>query len=281
MRFCRIALLYVGYSLRKVLRRTSHETDLTADTWWGRMYVANDPSITPYLTKNGVYDAALSVAFGLSLGKNSTVMDIGANTGYFCLEAARFTHGTIIAFEPDPSNFRLLQKNMQPYGDRFQGYAYAVGDEKKDVTFWIDTQAGGNNSLSKQNTNKNDVQELHVPMIRIDDFIQDHPCQPDILLMDVQGAEVMALRGMKKMLTEHPPTILFIEIWPFGIQNLGSDTNEIRTILHEAGYRLSHLQRRSRLPDPETQWEELIAHCLTVKHGKGFCNLVATRQATR
>lgn len=54
----------------------------------------------------------------LSIGSNSVVVDIGANTGVFTIYAASLTHNVVYAFEPFPETFEVLQRNIKANGLR-------------------------------------------------------------------------------------------------------------------------------------------------------------------
>lgn len=271
----RLILPYARYVLSSLASRPRRESGATiAPTLWGPMNVGNDPSITPYLLRSGSYDAPLSIALANELFDGATVLNVGANIGYFCRLEQHFTKGEIVAVEPDPATFSILQHNVELGSGHIHAFQFAAGDMDGTRDFWIDEKEGGNNSLSKENT-RGDAHVISVKMKSIDRFLEEHPINPDIVVMDIQGAEVLAFKGMKRLFREHPPKTMFLEFWPFGLRRVGSDIGEFRSILRANGYRLAHVDPGSPLPDPETHWEELVRHCDTVKNGRGFCNLVA------
>ncbi len=91
--------------------------------------------------------------------------------------------------------------------------------------------------------------------------------------MDIQGYELEALKGMTRILQEDRPIIIF-EFWPFGIENCEGKPIAVLELLSRAGYTLEHLD--TKLPNPDSQREELLHQLKSMKGGKGFCSLKAT-----
>jgi len=237
------------------------------------MALRDDEGLTPEIKRTGVYDLPLSAAVANKMKSGMNILNIGANVGYFSVLAAYYGAGKIATFEPDPGNFTLLQKNTEAYGSHVRCTHAAISNTEGTTNFWINPNLSGNNSLSESNT-KEAATSLEVPMTTIDAYLHDYPMHVDMVIMDIEGAEVLALEGMRNTLRTDPPGIMFIEFWPYGIRNLDRDPSQIRTILHEYGYTLHHIAPTA-WPDPETQWEELLLSCQNTKQGKGFCNLVA------
>ena len=74
----------------------------------------------------------------------SFIIDCGANVGYSSAYfMTRFPNAKLVAVEPDPSNFELLQKNVRPYGDRCRLINAAVWPEKANLSFDPTPYRGG------------------------------------------------------------------------------------------------------------------------------------------
>jgi hypothetical protein len=96
-------------------------------------------------------------------------------------------------------------------------------------------------------------------MVTLDRFL----VQPaDLLLMDVQGAEGLVLRGLRDV-----RRILF-EFWPYGLDTTGSSVQELRSLLHTAGFVMWHISKTS-LPNPESSWMALDQTLRSQKAGPG------------
>ncbi|MDQ3242738.1 MAG: FkbM family methyltransferase [Gemmatimonadota bacterium] len=77
-----------------------------------------DPVDSLLLSMRGIYEPAETALVQQLVGPGSTVLDIGANIGYYTLQFAELVgaSGRVIAFEPDPANFELLARNTQLNG---------------------------------------------------------------------------------------------------------------------------------------------------------------------
>lgn len=67
-----------------------------------------------------------------NLTSNSLVLDVGAYTGEWAQELIELTNPNVIAFEPDPLNFRQLQKRAESFPG-LTAYDYGLGDRTEDV----------------------------------------------------------------------------------------------------------------------------------------------------
>ena len=97
------------------------EMDLTRNTYHGKMSFSNKDQVIAYnLFHYGAFEYNKIVgtieilrAIGLLKEKNGILLDVGANIGTVCIPMV--TKGFFVravAFEPDRTNFRLLQKNI-------------------------------------------------------------------------------------------------------------------------------------------------------------------------
>jgi hypothetical protein len=76
---------------------------------------------------------------------------------------------------------------------------------------------------------------VSVESLTLDDFFENRQVRPDVIKIDVEGAEINVLRGMKKIIQEHKP-ILFIEVHPSKLPIFHSSSEELLAILIERGY---------------------------------------------
>jgi len=136
-----------------------------------------------------------------------TIIDVGANTGPFSF-AARvcLPDVQIYAFEPLPDCFNLLVKNMTPF-DNFIAYQTAIGDQKGQMEMWKSDFNESSSLLPMSELHKvtfphtANNQAVHVPISRLDDYLEKMNLVPPILLkIDVQGYEDKVIKGAVKTL---------------------------------------------------------------------------------
>ncbi len=141
--------------------------------------------------------------------------DLGANIGYisFLLAKAVGSSGKVFAFEPLPVNQDRLRKNLalNP-GMNIELVPKAVAKESGTRQFLVHS-SGGMGKIEGANGRQAQYQnQIDVDCISVDDFIykQGNP-KPDIIKIDIEGGEGLALHGMGRLLGETKP-ILIIEL---------------------------------------------------------------------
>ena len=275
--FLRLLLAALWFRLRFPFGTSKKQTGdktVSLPTWWGMLTLQRAAEQTPRLQRLGIYDVEQSLVLADVLGGNMNILNVGANIGYFCVLSAYFSKGSILAVEPEESNFALLQMNTSPW-PRIHCVRAAIGNSTGTSTLQLDAEMPGSHSLKEANT-RNAGSKQEVPVVTIDSLLAKEGKKVDVMIMDIQGAEMLALEGMQRTLREDPPRYIFLEFWPYGIRNFQKNPEDLWKVLHGAGYTLRHVGRSS-LPDPETKWRDLIAACEREKQGKGFCNLLAVR----
>jgi FkbM family methyltransferase len=172
------------------------------------------------------------------------IVDAGANTGYYTLIGSRLVgeKGKVYAFEPEPANFELLQKNV-----RLNGLGNVVLERKAL------SNRNGTVQLFIAGTNKGDHRiyqpkgesrpAIDVEAVRLDEYFKDQERAIAFLKMDTQGAEGLILEGMTGLLEgrSHRPTI-FMEFWPHGLNGMGTDAAALLKSLQSYQYKFYELK---------------------------------------
>ena len=152
----------------------------------------------------GSYEAQKQKAFADMLKPGWVVYDLGANAGFYTLIASRRVgeSGRVVAFEPAPKNIANLKKHIKINRAKNAAVeAVAVSDTNEEVKF--DVYAGGA-------VGKISVTGIPVRAVRLDDFIREERLPPpDLMKIDVEGAEAAVLRGAENTLKEFKP-VLFL-----------------------------------------------------------------------
>lgn len=126
--------------------------------------------------------------------RSRTILDCGANMGLSVLYfASNYPDHRIVAFEPDPGIFLILQENMNTFGFRnVELHNEAVWNNQETLTFFTDMGMGGRveNSYSGQKPSL-------INAIRLRDYINE---DVDFLKIDIEGAEDTVLRDCAERL---------------------------------------------------------------------------------
>jgi len=182
-----------------------------------------------------------------------TVVDIGANVGYFTVllgDRVGVT-GRIIAFEPDPTNFSLLGRSIEAnlLENVTCEQAAVMGSSGTASLYLSNVNFGDHRVFNAQDDERFNAgaarARVEVGAVSLDDYLSRGGITPDIIKMDIQGAEMAALPGMVRTLSD-PDVVLFCEFWPYGLRRSGAEPRQFLVSLVEMGLELHEI-------DEETQ----------------------------
>lgn len=180
----------------------------------------------------------------LEICKNKqTVVDIGAHIGLCALPVSQViaSTGMVHAIEPAQSNYQYLNQHVQ-YNkiQNIKTYSLLVGDSNEDnVPFYESAEATGMNSIIQYKTLAS-AQWQHKQQMCLDDFCEEHNIVPDVIKIDVEGAEMAVLRGAQKILTQHHP-IIVLSVHPNHLEQLGEDISQLPKMARDLGYNLQDM----------------------------------------
>lgn len=185
---------------------------LVVPKWGGFLHViADDLSLTPTLVASGVFEPVLTKFISTRIQAGQTVVDIGANVGYFSVLLGHLVgpSGHLYTYEANPSVFELLVDNLSMNGlhDRTTAQCIAIHSEKREVTLYKTQKFNGNSSLLQPSWEYfawfqgDQVVEITVPADTLDSLLGHLP-RIDFVKMDIEGGEYHAFLGMRSLLTQ-------------------------------------------------------------------------------
>ena len=166
------------------------------------------------------------------------VVDVGANIGYYTLLFVRLVGdtGRVYAFEPDPANFALLQKNVWANGyHNVVLIQKAVSDRSGPLNLYLSSSNKGDHRIFPSEEGRS---RIEIQGVSLDDFFRDHHSSVDFIKIDIQGSEAAALHGMRKLLGRSPQAKVLTELWPWGMERFGTQPVEVFRLLGGAGFQL-------------------------------------------
>ncbi len=149
-----------------------------------------------------------------------TVVDIGANIGYYSLLFSKLVgdDGRVYAFEPAPQNFALLEQNLARNNRKnVQALNQAAGDRAGESFLYLSSENYGDHQAYASGDAR---EKVAIKVARVDDSVSG---PIDLVKMDIQGFEDHALAGMSATIAANPSLTLFTEFWPAGLERAGSD----------------------------------------------------------
>jgi FkbM family methyltransferase len=165
--------------------------------------------VAPWWETN-FWEPSVQLALRDLIKPGSIVFDVGANLAGLSILMSRLTgpKGIVCAFEASPRIIELTHGNIIASGcNNIQLYHNAIFSESgKDLMIY----AGGhlNDSIYNQGEFQNNVGKM-VKTMSLDDFVNHTGLIPDVIKMDIEGAEFDALQGMQtKVLISKPHLIL-------------------------------------------------------------------------
>ncbi len=177
------------------------------------------------------------------LHADSVFYDLGANVGYYSFLANKIIkNGVIYAFEPVPRNTTIFQAHLKLNENKIKYQninllPYAISNKDQIVVFSNDDDCAEGNSYVNSSfyTKRNNTFE--VKSYSVDSLVESGYNKPDIIKIDVEGAEYDVLLGAVKTLTQYRPKILLAthDCHVPGVQKKCVD------FLEEMGYTLTRM----------------------------------------
>jgi len=183
-----------------------------------------------------------------SLPPGGVFVDVGANIGWHTLKAARHLGdgGKIYAFEPSPPNVVRLRRNLELNGiTNVVVEEVALSDKEETVQMASSRTRSGNATMADREA---PTQSFEVTCIRLDDYARKHSLRGmDVVKIDVEGAELLVLRGMNGILRGPHPPVLLCEVNPIMLRLMGTSPEVLVRYLEELGYTPHHVGKGGRL----------------------------------
>ena len=168
------------------------------------------------------------------LTPSDVLFDIGACVGMVSVHAAKKgVH--VVAFEPDPGYYSRLKTNLRLNGlDQVHVVPWAVSDKPGETVLYTDGVGGNSPSLRKVG----DRGSVTVRTDTIDLALsRDEFPPPTVIKIDIEGAEILALRGLTRLLqSKTAPRAIFIETHPQFLPLFGSSEAEVMRLLESFRY---------------------------------------------
>jgi len=197
-------------------------------------------------------------------------LDVGAHFGEYTVMAARWvgSSGRVHAFEPQPSTFALLESNVAANGlENVRLNCCAVADCDGEATFWERTEPASS-SLSSGGPRDYAVRRAYrVPVRTLDSYCGQHGLLPDLIKVDVEGAERLVLLGARELCSLPPgqAPLWLLEHSPSACARFGDRLERLAQTLAGFGYSCFALsaagepQPMAGLPPAEVPTQNLVA----------------------
>ena len=183
------------------------------------------------------------------LREDSVFYDLGANVGYYSFIANQFiSKGKIYSFEPMPPNIDTFNAHLKLNRKKLINNSinlmpYAVSDKEKEVVFSSSNMSTEGNTYVNSALHSNSEKNLRVKCFSVDGLLEQGYPTPDIIKIDVEGAEFDVLRGAEQTIKKYHPKILLAthDCHIPGVRKLCVD------YLHQLGYKMELLSNENKI----------------------------------
>lgn len=233
-----------------------------------------DPStaggVVPWLLLDDVHEPSETKCIRENLRPGGTFVDIGANIGYYTVLAARTVgpNGRVYGFEPEPVNYDTLRKNIALNElDNVIAEPLACSDRTADMQLFLDeTNAGGHHLHDSRDGSR----ATAIRTVALDEYFSGRDANIDLIKMDIQGHEPVALRGMRETLRRRPDAAIITEFDAPMIRSAGESPEGYLEELRSLGFRFTILSDYGR-PVANAEAAEIVSRCRNGEFVNLFC----------
>ena len=213
-------------------------------------YPGNETSRAVFIT--GLYEPNEFFLLSQVLRPGMTFVDAGANMGLYTLFAARKIgeRGVVLAIEPSTRECQRLLKNVAVNSlSNVRVLQNAVSDSHSEVDLLVAEDArSGHNTLGAFAYDTSLATRESVHAERLDDIVQrEGLSRVDIIKLDIEGAELRALKGAVGILDRFRP-LLLLELADRALRHQDSSSSQIWDFCRQRGYKLFAFDPHTGLP---------------------------------
>jgi FkbM family methyltransferase len=209
-----------------------------------------------YVYLTGSYEPATARLIAALVDRGDTVIDVGANAGFFSLLAASRVgaSGRVLAFEPVPAVRAVLEANLRlNHMSHVALHAVALADRPGTLTLYEGPAAHRGLSSIRPLAHSPRTHEVHARPL--DDWLPELP-PVKLVKIDVEGAEHHVLAGMRALIERDAP-LLVVEVTDAYLRKMGQSATLLFETLASLGYRMFVIGERQLVPmqRPPQAWD--------------------------
>lgn len=184
--------------------------------------------VSALVNAHGLYDYNNMTLLKRVLSHGGLFVDVGANVGAYTLVASEQSRARVLAFEPHPATFALLQENLRRNGRKNVSLSCAAVGDQVGVLSISDTPGSPITHVISGDS----AAAIEVPVVRLDVELERRELSADVVKIDVEGFEYEVLRGLGECLGR--TTVVLVEINGLSDQR-GAGRENIIALLRDAG----------------------------------------------
>jgi FkbM family methyltransferase len=187
------------------------------------------------IINSGVFEPLSSQAVKRLVRPGDTVLDVGANIGYYSVLFSKLVgdQGKVICFEPTRHYGKVLEMNIRANNlDNVEINKIGLSDKLQELEIWIGPSSASLHVPGNQKLKSSEI----IKLVTLDSFIEEHPLPKiDFIKIDVDGHEPLFFEGAWKTLDRYEPTVLLEVSHPHYL-NAGYTAWRFYDLLKDRGY---------------------------------------------
>lgn len=200
-----------------------------------RLQVDLSSTIGRSILLRGRYEPLVEAVLRSVLEPGDAFVDVGANVGYFAVIASPLVGaaGSVHCFEPNSAVAALLLESVER-----NGLANVLVEQR---ALWSRTarqrlHVERNSAISFLEPGEAPIAGSEVAAVRLDDYLVQHArMRVSLIKLDIEGAELHALRGAEALLARQKP-VLIVEAQDWCLRRYGQDLPDLFGYLEAQGY---------------------------------------------
>jgi len=212
-----------------------------------------------YTLRSKVPDRDYSVILQLASNKKC-VFDVGGNHGIvYLLVASKNPGASVHSFEASEAAVNIINHNsfLNGFNTSIREVNTLIADRSGyTIPFYWEGASGGASIMKGR---MGHTIEIHKSTLSLDDYSKANNTFPDFIKMDIEGAENIAIKGMKEILSTSRPEV-FIELHEFGAKKLYENAQDILDFVTPLNYQMIYLRTGKPAENAEVMKERGRCH---------------------
>lgn len=225
-------------------------------TIFGHKMIVNthDVSLAPHILLDGCWEHAVTRVFRELIRPGMTVVEVGANVGYFSVLAAEGigADGRLYCFEANPELAEIVFRNLHLNGLLKQSTVIdkAVYSTSTELEFNVYERYLGSSSLWADESHvalyRDTIRKLTIPAVSLDEYFPAGTTV-DLIKVDAEGAEPHLIKGASRLLSENRNIQLIMEYAPAMIRSACGSLESFHQDLQNLGFKVFRITSTSRV----------------------------------
>jgi FkbM family methyltransferase len=249
-----------AFRFAKRFCRTFPENVLTATKDGRKLSVSFRDWVDDHIYFLGTYEPFCTQVVSRHILPGSVCFDVGANIGWYTtlFQSLCGSQGEVHSFEPVPSTFEELRCNvgLNPTRANVHLNQFGLGDEIRDIEIYLfpDDPSGHASLSAAGNIN---AKAIKTKISTLNTYLTERRIsRVDFVKVDIEGAELMFLKGATRLFEQKTPPVILMEMSPETSDRFGYQPNDlIQFISGHATYDFFALDEKEKKLRPFDRFE--------------------------